>query len=211
MAGTVDPAYLPRPEWYYMWLFQMLTFFPGKFEIVGSLVIPTAGVVILFCLPFLSRTDLRAVAQRPLATAAGVTCLVGIVYLTLMGFEGARSYGDIVAVPDRQLTQSEQKGLGIYIDRECAYCHHIMGRGGRIQGPDLSNVVAKGRTKEWLKKFVKDPQVISPWSIMPKYDLNQQDLNDLSDFILALDFDRHAMKILKRKDVIDKNPHKQGD
>ena len=63
-AGTVDPSYLPRPEWYFMWLFQLLTFFPGKFEIVGSLLIPAAGVILLFCLPFLSRTDLRAAFQR---------------------------------------------------------------------------------------------------------------------------------------------------
>ncbi len=211
VAGTVDPAYLPRPEWYYMWLFQLLTFFPGKFEILGSLVIPMAGVIILFCLPFLSRTDLRGIADRPLATAVGVTCLAGIVYLTLMGFEGARSYGDMVVVPDRKLTQSEQKGLSVYLERECAYCHHIAGRGGRIRGPDLSNVVAKGRTKEWLKRFIKDPQAIRPWSIMPKYDLNPRDLNNLSDFILALDFNGHAMKIVKRIEVIDKNTYKQGD
>jgi ubiquinol-cytochrome c reductase cytochrome b subunit len=211
VAGTVDPAYLPRPEWYYMWLFQLLTFFPGKFEIVGSLVIPIVGIILLFCLPFLSRTNLRGLADRPLATAAGITCLVGIIYLTLMGFEGARPYGKIIVVPDRQLTQSEQQGLKVYGERECAYCHHIAGRGGRIQGPDLSNVVAKGRTKDWLTKFIKDPQAISPWSIMPKYDLEEQELSDLSDFILALDFDRHGMKILSQKDIDAKNSSKQGD
>jgi ubiquinol-cytochrome c reductase cytochrome b subunit len=201
VAGTVDPAYLPRPEWYYMWLFQLLTFFPGKIEIVGSLVIPITGVILLFCLPFLSKTNLRFTADRPLATAAGVACLLGIVYLTLMGFEGARSYGDILMVPDRPLTQSEQKGLRIYVDRECAYCHHIMGRGGRIQGPDLSNVVAKDRTKAWLQRFIKDPQAISPWSIMPKYDLSREELGSLADFVLSLDFDRQGIKTLKREDI----------
>jgi ubiquinol-cytochrome c reductase cytochrome b subunit len=150
-------------------------------------------------------------ADRPLATAAGITCLVGIIYLTLMGFEGARPYGKIIVVPDRQLAQSEQQGLNVYVERECAYCHHIAGRGGRIQGPDLSNVVAKGRTKDWLTKFIKDPQAVSPWSIMPKYDLKEQDLNNLSDFILALDFDRHGMKILSQKDIDAKNSSKQGD
>ncbi|MBW2408236.1 MAG: cytochrome b N-terminal domain-containing protein [Deltaproteobacteria bacterium] len=211
VAGTVDPAYLPRPEWYYMWLFQLLTFFPGKFEIVGSLVIPIAGIILLFCLPFLSNTNLRGMADRPLATAAGITCLVAIIYLTLMGFEGARPYGKIIVVPDRQLTQSEQQGLNVYVERECAYCHHIAGRGGRSQGPDLSNAVARGRTKDWLAKFIKDPQAFSPWSIMPKYDLKEKDLNNLSDFILALDFDRHGMKILSQKDIDAKNSSKQGD
>jgi ubiquinol-cytochrome c reductase cytochrome b subunit len=211
VAGTVDPAYLPRPEWYYMWLFQLLTFFPGKFEIFGSLVIPIAGVIILFYLPFLSKTNLRGMADRPLAAAVGVTCLVGIVYLTLMGFEGARSYGKIIVVPDRQLTLSEQKGLNVYVERECAYCHHIAGRGGRIQGPDLSNVVAKGRSKEWLTQFIKDPQAVSPWSIMPKYDLEEQDLNNLSEFLLALDFDRYEMKIITPNDINEISLPKQGD
>jgi ubiquinol-cytochrome c reductase cytochrome b subunit len=202
VAGTVDPAYLPRPEWYYMWLFQLLTFFPGKFEIFGSLVIPIGVIIILFCLPFLSKTDLRGMADRPLATAVGVTCLVGVVYLTLMGFEGARSYGNVVVVPDRQLTQTEQKGLKIYTDRECAYCHNIIGRGGRLQGPDLSNVVVKNRTKEWLRRFIKDPQAISPWSIMPKYDLSQEELSDLADFILSLDFESYGAKRISLQEVI---------
>jgi ubiquinol-cytochrome c reductase cytochrome b subunit len=202
VAGTVDPAYLPRPEWYYMWLFQLLTFFPGKFEFFGSLVIPIGVIIILFGLPFLSRTDLRGMADRPLATAVGITSLVGVVYLTLMGFEGARSYGDVIVVPDRQLTQSEQKGLKIYSNRECAYCHHILGRGGRIQGPDLSNVVVKNRTKDWLRRFIKDPQAISPWSIMPKYDLSQEELSDLADFILSLDFESYGAKRISRQEVI---------
>jgi ubiquinol-cytochrome c reductase cytochrome b subunit len=200
-AGTVDPAYLPRPEWYYMWLFQLLTFFPGKFEIVGSLVIPMIGIVILFCLPFLSKTNLRSMVDRPLASAAGIACLVGIVYLTLMGFEGARSYGDVLMVPDRPLTRSEKRGLRLYVDRECSYCHHVLGKGGRIVGPDLSNVVAKDRTKAWLQKFVKDPQAVSPWSIMPKYDLSDDELSSLADFLLSLDFDRYNVKSITREDI----------
>ena len=40
IAGTQVESYLPRPEWYYMWLFQLLTYFPGKWEAVGSLAIP---------------------------------------------------------------------------------------------------------------------------------------------------------------------------
>jgi ubiquinol-cytochrome c reductase cytochrome b subunit len=196
VAGTPDPAYLPRPEWYYMWLFQLLTFFPGKFEILGSLVIPLIGLMLLFLLPFLGKTDLRGPANRPLATAVGVSCLVGLVYLTLMGFEGARSYGHLIVVPVRQLSKAERKGLEIYRARDCAYCHHIMGRGGRIQGPDLSNVVSKERSAKWLKDFIKNPQAISSWSIMPKYDLSEIELDALVDFILSLDFKHYPKKIV---------------
>jgi quinol-cytochrome oxidoreductase complex cytochrome b subunit len=44
MALTPDPAYLPRPEWYYMWLFKLLTYFSGSAEVIGSLVIPAGAL-----------------------------------------------------------------------------------------------------------------------------------------------------------------------
>ena len=205
MAGTIDPEYLPRPEWYYMWLFQILTFFSGRTEIIGSLVIPVGGIVLLFCLPFLSRTPYRSPAERPVATAMGIAFLVGIVYLSIMGIANSRPYGEILKIPDRKLTPSEMAGLNVFVDRECAYCHHIMGAGGRREGPDLSNVVAKDRSKEWLKGFIKDPQSISPWSIMPKYDLTQQELNHLADFILSLDFRQFPAKTVSRENIVLNN------
>jgi len=203
VAGTIDPAYLPRPEWYFMWLFQLLTFFPGNTEIIGSLVIPAAGVILLFCLPFLSRSPFRNPADRPIGTAVGVVCLVGIVYLSVMGIANSKPYGKIVMVPDRKLTQPEQRGLTIFVSRKCAYCHNILGKGGRREGPDLSNVVAKDRTKDWLVKFIKDPQAASPWSIMPKYDLTQLELNELADFFLSLDFGRYGVKRVSGKNVLE--------
>ena len=204
IAGTIDPDYLPRPEWYYMWLFQLLTFFSGKTETIGSLVIPIGGIILLFCLPFISRSPARMPANRPVATALGVAGLVGIVYLGIMGVANSRPYGQIVRIPDRTLTRTEKHGLEVFVDRECAYCHHIMGGGGRREGPDLSNVIAKNRTQDWLINFIKDPQAVSPWSIMPKYDLSQSELEALAEFILALDFNTYPVKTVTRDAVIQK-------
>jgi len=201
IAGTIDPDYLPRPEWYYMWLFQLLTFFSGRTEIIGSLLIPMGGVLLLFSLPFISRSPVRMPANRPVATALGVAFLVGVVYLGIMGMANSKPYGHIIRVPDRKLSQMETAGLEIFVDRECAYCHHILGSGGRREGPDLSNTVAKDRSRDWLKKFIKDPQAVSPWSIMPKYDLTTIELEKLADFILALDFKKYPVKTVTRKDV----------
>jgi ubiquinol-cytochrome c reductase cytochrome b subunit len=133
--------------------------------------------------------------------AVGVTCVLGIVYLTLMGFEGARPYGRIIPVPSRQLTPAETRGLYLFADRECAYCHQIHGQGGHRTGPDLANIVAKGRTEDYLAKYIKDPQLISKTSIMPKYNLPESDLRALADFTLALDFSKYPVKILKREEV----------
>jgi quinol-cytochrome oxidoreductase complex cytochrome b subunit len=202
VAGTLVESYLPRPEWYYMWLFQLLTYFPGKLEAVGSLAVPFVGVTLLFVLPFINRPKRIGMANRPLPMAAGVTVIVGIVYLTFMGFAGAKPYGQTIPVPDRTLTASEKRGLSLYASRECAYCHQIEGQGGRRVGPDLSNEVAKQRTADYLKRYIKNPQSINGRSIMPKYDLPDADLKALADFILALDFKKDAMKVVTRADAL---------
>jgi quinol-cytochrome oxidoreductase complex cytochrome b subunit len=202
IAGTLVESYLPRPEWYYLWLFQLLTYFPGKWEAVGSLAIPIVGLAVLFAAPFLGRNRLLGAANRPLALAVGVTSIVGIVYLTAMGWEGAQPYGQVLPIPDRALTASEARGLFLYAERECAYCHQINGLGGHRVGPDLSNVVAKRRTKDYLAKYIKNPQAIKRTSIMPKYDLPNTELQALADFILALDFRRQPTRIIQRSEAL---------
>jgi quinol-cytochrome oxidoreductase complex cytochrome b subunit len=197
IAGTLIESYLPRPEWYFMWLFQLLTYFSGPWESVGSLAVPALGVTLLFAVPFLGKTR-----QRPLAMGVGVTCVAAIVYLSLMGFEGARPYGQVIVVPDRPLTASEARGLHLFADRECAYCHQISGKGGHRTGPDLANIVAKGRTRDYLARFIRNPQLVSTTSIMPKYDLPQSDLQGLANFVLALDFDKYPAKVINREEIL---------
>lgn len=202
IAGTIDETYLPRPEWYFMWLFQILTYFPGATEIIGSFIIPVMIIFILFALPFLDRSPFRAPADRPVATAVGASCIIGIVFLTVMGFAGARPYGEIVVIPDRNLTKVESKGLYVFVDRECAYCHQISGKGGRKEGPDLSNMVAKDRTMDRLVKYIRDPKAISKWTTMPKYDLSEEELNALASFVLSLDFNEYKPMIISRDEVL---------
>lgn len=202
IAGTLSESYLPRPEWYFMWLYQLLTYFSGATEIIGSLVIPLAIVFLLFALPFLTRSTLRAPSDRPLAMAIGATFLIGIVFLTIMGFAGSRSYGKVVVIPDRKLTPAENQGLYLFLDKECAYCHQILGKGGRREGPDLSNLVAKDRTMDRLVKYIRNPRAFSKWTTMPKYDLSQGELNALASFILALDFSRFKPKSVTRDEVL---------
>jgi quinol-cytochrome oxidoreductase complex cytochrome b subunit len=199
VAGTLIESYLPRPEWYYMWLFQLLTYFPGSFEAVGSLAVPTLGLVLLFSVPFLGRSGPGG--PRPLAIAAGVALTVSIVFLTLAGFEGASTYGEIIPVPAGTLSAQQTRGLFLYADKECAYCHQIGGKGGHRTGPDLANMAAKGRKVPDLAKFIKDPQATASTSVMPKYTLPEADANALGAFVLMLGNDQ-PKRILKRKDVL---------
>ena len=206
VAGTIDPEYLPRPEWYFMWLFKILTYFSGKAEIIGSLAIPIGGLVLLLLLPFLGKTTLRSPADRPATTAIGIMLIMGLIYTSAMGIADSQPYGQIAVIPDRTLTEKEMMGVRVWVDRDCAYCHTVKGRGGRREGPDLSNVLAKDRTRDWIIKYIKDPKSVNKWSVMPKYDLSDSELNVLGDYILALDFKRFELKTVSRDHVLSDFP-----
>ncbi len=206
IAGTIIDAYLPRPEWYYMWIFQLLTYFSGPWEEVVTLVFFALVGILIFSVPFMGRPQISGKisgpADRPLSMAAGITAVTGIIYLSLVAFAGVKPYGDVIPVPDRRLTALEERGLHVYADRECAYCHQIQGRGGRRTGPDLANIAAKGKSIDYLSKFVKNPQAVHSWSIMPGYELPDKDLQALAGFLAALDFSKYPMKIVKGQDVL---------
>ncbi len=202
VAGTLIGTYLPRPEWYYMWIFQLLTYFSGPSEEIATLGVFVIGGTLIFAVPFLGLPTVSGAAKRPLGVAVGVSAVVAVVYLTMQAYAGVKPYGDVIPVPDRQLTQAENRGLLIFVEKECSYCHQIKGRGGHRTGPDLANIAKKGSTEESLAKFVKDPRSVRPSSVMPKYELSEQDLRSLAKFMLSLDFDKYPMKVLKHEDVL---------
>ena len=55
VADPTDTSFIPRPEWYFLFLFQMLKLFEGPLEIVGSLILPTLAILALFLVPFIDR------------------------------------------------------------------------------------------------------------------------------------------------------------
>ena len=80
------PVIDPRPEWYFLFLFQLLKYFEGPLEVVGTFVIPTVGFILLLFLPFLDKKEERtSLLKRPVALT--VTCLsvALIVLLTILG------------------------------------------------------------------------------------------------------------------------------
>ena len=58
-ANAADTHFLPRPEWYYVPIFQWLKYWPGDRAVVGIFVIPTIVAVLFAALPFLDRGDER--------------------------------------------------------------------------------------------------------------------------------------------------------
>ena len=85
VADPTNASYDPRPEWYFLFLFQLLKYFQGPMEILGTFVIPTVGMVLLLFLPFLDRSERKVLWKRPIALTVTSVCVAGIVSLTLLG------------------------------------------------------------------------------------------------------------------------------
>ncbi|MDA8234727.1 MAG: c-type cytochrome [Clostridia bacterium] len=85
VADPTDTSYLPKPEWYFMFLFQFLKYFPGSMEVFAVVVVPTIGVGVLLFLPFLDKSPVRHPKQRPLGVSTAIITLFGIIVLTYLG------------------------------------------------------------------------------------------------------------------------------
>jgi len=48
----------PRPEWYFLWLYQLIRYFPGTRIVIGTTVIPLAAVLVLILIPFIDKGKL---------------------------------------------------------------------------------------------------------------------------------------------------------
>lgn len=204
-AGTLIADYLPRPEWYYMWLFQLLTYFSGSWELIGTILLFTGGLVVLFGIPFFSESKLKGVINRPVSLAAASSFVVCVVYLTVMAYAEAVPYNETVTVPTRALTASEEQGLVTYVKQECSYCHNILGEGGHRTGPDMSNMARKKRTPEYIAQYIKDPKSQLASTTMPEYSLSEQELKNVAAFLLSLDFRKETPKTMLCDDIMAKS------
>lgn len=187
-AGTFIADYLPRPEWYYMWLFQLLTYFSGEWEMIGGIILFGGALLLLFGVPFFSESRIRGVADRPVSVAAAATLCLGIVYLTFMAYHEASPYNKTILIPDRPLTAERKKGLTLYVENGCSYCHNILGRGGHRTGPDMSNMARKKRDPAYLAGYIKNPKEYMASTTMPEYALTDEQLGQIAAFLLGLDF-----------------------
>jgi ubiquinol-cytochrome c reductase cytochrome b subunit len=86
VADPAEATYVPRPEWYFMSLFELLKHFPGPLEPVATMVIPGIVIAVLFLLPFLDRRPDREPTRRPLVIGSFMLVGTGIALLTYLGF-----------------------------------------------------------------------------------------------------------------------------
>ena len=192
MADPTDTTFIPRPEWYFLFLFQTLKFFKGPLEAVGSVVLPGVAVLALFLIPFIDRGPLVRLGKRTFAFTFAALALIAWTGLTTAAIvttpktteadETAPGAENLQAW--QQLTPEELQGLAYFRKENCKACHP--GAGKRGIGPDLTQMIPAHRTAAWMIPHFKNPAQVVPGSSMPPVRLDDAGLNALSAFVLKL-------------------------
>lgn len=132
-ADPADSSYTPRPEWYFLFLFQLLKYFPGSLEVVGVFALPTLVILLLLALPFIDRSSKRHLFNRPVVTGVTTFLVVGVLFLTVQA---------LLEAPPPVESERGDVTAALYA-QNCASCH-----GASISvepGTNLHDVIAQGR------------------------------------------------------------------
>ncbi len=112
IANPTDTSYIPRPEWYFLFLFEMLKYFKGPFMILmGVVIVPTIGAGILIALPFIDFRKERNPFKRPIVLSLTLITLMLITGLTIMG---GRKHPE---------EPHEEEPAHIAMGEDCGKCH----------------------------------------------------------------------------------------
>jgi len=178
LDAPADPSvdYPPRPEWYFLFLFQLLKYLPGSMELVGTIILPGLAGLFLFMLPFLDRAPTTNPRQRMQWLAPIFVAGVGIVFLTWQSknddandahFQESSEASHARAeraielamngIPpggavDMLRTDPQTRGPDLYA-QNCTKCHVLNGQ-GEYDAP----VHTGFGSRAWITGMLHDPQ-----------------------------------------------------
>jgi len=191
--GTID--FVPRPDWFFYFLFYLLRIFKWPDTVVlGTVGIPNILLAILIALPFIDIRRERRLSRRPVAIVAAIIVVVAMGTLTYKGATAEEALGTelVEATPEwaeRQgFAENEEAlaGAKIFAQVGCAQCHQYLGVGsGNLGAPDLSDVGKDNRGADYFANYVSNPAQYGN-NVMPPYaGLGEENLQQLGAFLDA--------------------------
>ena len=176
-ADPTTTTYVPRPEWYFFFLFEVLRVIkPPELVPFATIGVPTICMILLFLLPFIDRGPERRPERRPIATVAGILTICAMGYLTYMGAV-AGSPNSI----DMNVPANLEKGKLVAAQSGCLACHKIGENGNDGPGPHLTDIGDK------LEKGALRRTLENPTAPMPSFgDLPEDKKTALVDFLASL-------------------------
>jgi quinol-cytochrome oxidoreductase complex cytochrome b subunit len=175
-ADPTTTTYVPRPEWYFFFLFEVLRVIkPSELVPIATIGIPTIAMVLLLLLPFYDRNPERRPERRPVAMTAMVLTVIAMAFLTYLGASaGSPNEIDLSVAPQYEAGEQVASQTG------CGACHKFGDNGGTL-GPELTHIGARIPREAIMRSLEAGP------GIMPSFkDLPQNKLNDLADFLASL-------------------------
>jgi menaquinol-cytochrome c reductase cytochrome b/c subunit len=144
-ADPTTTTYVPRPDWYFYFLFEVLRVMKNvpKFTGMATIGVPTICMILLFLLPFYDRSPERRIERRPVALVAGLATIFTMAYLTYSGATTG-SPNSVDMNPPASLTGAQAKafkaGEVVVGQSGCLACHVIGQNGNNGPGPPLTHV-----------------------------------------------------------------------
>jgi cytochrome c553 len=203
-AGAIGPLYtekadpgttsfIPRPDWYFYFLFYLLRIFKWPETVVlGTVGIPTILLVIMLLLPFIDVRRERRLSRRPVAIVTAIVTVVAMGVLTYKGATAEESLGaDAEVIEDwmvrNNLPEEAEAGATLFAQAGCQQCHTYLGTGSSNLGaPDLTAIGAESeRGVSGFQAYVADPSQFGN-NQMPAYaNLGEENLENIAIFLDA--------------------------
>jgi ubiquinol-cytochrome c reductase cytochrome b subunit len=163
-SGPPDPTQIrtvPRPDFFFLWIFAVLALLPKYLETILILTAPIIGIALLFALPFLTGTGEKSYRRRPVAVLAVIVIFLVLGILTYMGTYSPWSpqmdawSGDPVPVKYIQgRTPLEHSGALVFQNKQCRNCHSLGGVGGE-RGPALDHVATIMTSDQMVRQVIQ--------------------------------------------------------
>ncbi len=153
-ANPSDSTYIPHPEWYFLFLYEMLKFFPGDLVIFGVIILPAIVFATLFTLPWLDHSKERHPRKRPIIMGLMTFAWVIIIGFTLLAFVVAPHQVETVQSVAGFNQQQANAGQALFID-QCSSCHGKYGEGGPNPAT-IGSVIPPISSKGFLSTFTDD-------------------------------------------------------
>ena len=191
-SGTF--SFVPRPDWYFYFLFYLLRIFKWPNTVILATVgIPTICLVLLLVVPFIDTRTERRLSRRPVAVVASILVVISMAVLTWKGATASESLAseNIKKVPSwvkkNKLPPQAVPGAILFASIGCLNCHSYLGTGGGYAGaPDLSAEGAKGKGIQFQINHLKCPSCVNAGSPMPPFAaLGDKRIHQLAVFLEA--------------------------
>lgn len=200
LGDKADPAltgYVPRPEWYFLPLFQLLRYFEGPLSFLASAVIPALAVLALVLVPWLdSGPETHPAKRKPILLLGAAAAIAVLFLLTRALIETPPPSPPAAKPPSRPPIAvaktapeavSAERGKGLYAALACARCHEGTAR----VGPDFTWVGSR-LTESWLREYLRSPRRlrwkdvdVRPLERMPDFGLTESESADLAAFLAS--------------------------